>query len=310
MVKLNQGLVRADAGALDRRAKLAEYVSVLRPQHWLKNLLVFIPIFAAHRFYETASLRNTFLAFVAFCCCASGGYLFNDLFDLSADRHHPTKRLRPLASGQLPLSYAFVMIPTLIALGCGLAILVSQLMSGVLALYFALTLTYSVYFKKVVLLDVIVLAGLYTLRMVTGAVAIMIWPSQWLFVFSAFLFLSLALVKRYSELAIMRSIDADHARARSYELSDAELLASKGIASGYIAVLVLAMYITTGEVKAHYGRPELIWVVCPLLLYWVSYVWLMAHRGKMRDDPIVFTLRDQISRVLIVLMLITVLLAI
>ena len=153
--------------------------------------------------------------------------------DLSADRHHPKKRLRPFASGRLPLSYGLVMVPALLVLGCVLAAFGSRLLVEVVLVYFALTLTYSLYIKKVVLLDVIVLAGLYTLRILAGAIAVAIWPSPWLLAFSMFLFVSLAFVKRYDELVVMRSVDGDHARARSYELSDAELLASKGTASGY-----------------------------------------------------------------------------
>jgi 4-hydroxybenzoate polyprenyltransferase len=179
-----------------------------------------------------------------------------------------------------------------------------------LLLYFTLTLTYSLYIKKVALLDVIVLAGLYTLRIMAGGVSVAIWPSEWLLAFSMFLFLSLALVKRYSELVVMRSVDGDHAKARSYEISDAELLASKGTASGYVAVLVLALYITSGAAKALYGKHELIWFLCPLLLYWIDRIWLVAHRGEMHDDPLVFALHDRTSRILILLMLGTALLAI
>jgi 4-hydroxybenzoate polyprenyltransferase len=317
VVNPNQQLVRAVAKVAevqsmfeDRRANLAEYFNALRPQHWLKNLLVFVPVFAAHRFYETALLGRAVLAFVAFCCCASSGYLFNDLVDLSADRHYPTKRLRPFASGRLPISYALAMVPALVVLGCVLGVLVSRLLLVFLLLYFALTLTYSLYLKKVVLLDVIVLAGLYALRIMTGGAAVAIWPSEWLLAFSNFLFLSLALVKRYGELVVMRSVDGDHARARSYEISDAELLASMGTASGYIAVLVLALYIRSSTARALYGRHEFIWLLCPLLLYWVGYIWLVAHRGRMHDDPLVFALRDRISLILIVLMSCTALLAI
>ena len=294
----------------DRRANLAEYLNALRPQHWLKNLLVFVPVLAAHRFYESALMERALLAFAAFCCCASSGYLFNDLFDLSADRHHPKKQLRPFASGRLPLSYALAMVPALVVVGCVLAAVVSRLLVGVLLLYFALTLTYSLCIKKVALLDVIVLAGLYTLRIMAGAAAVAIWPSEWLLAFSTFLFLSLALVKRYDELVVMRSVDGDHARARGYEISDAELLASKGTASGYIAVLVLALYITSGAAKALYRRPDFMWFLCPLLLYWVGHMWLVAHRGKMHDDPFVFALRDRTSRILIILMLCIALLAV
>jgi 4-hydroxybenzoate polyprenyltransferase len=282
----------------------------LRPQHWLKNFLVFASILAAHRFVEPASLARAFVEFGAFCCCASSGYLVNDLCDLQDDRQHPQKRLRAFASGRLPLAYALTAAPTLAALGFLLAGLLSQLSLAVVLLYFAWTLGYSVTFKRVVLLDVLVLAGLYTLRIVAGAVAISSWPSVWLLAFSMFLFISLALIKRYAELMTMRAAVGDRATARGYQLSDAELLASKGTASAYVAVLVLALYIAGGTVNAPISRHQLIWLVCPLLLYWMGYLWLIAQRGKMHHDPVVFAVRDRTSRVLILLMLTTVLAAI
>jgi 4-hydroxybenzoate polyprenyltransferase len=294
----------------DRRASLGEYLSALRPEHWLKNLLVFVPIFTGHLFLSPVLLTRTLMAFVAFCCCASAGYLVNDLLDLQADRRHPQKRLRPFASGRLPLAYALLMAPALFILGSVLAGMLSGLFLGILLLYFALSLAYSLEFKRVALLDILVLASLYTLRIVGGAAAIVSWPSVWLLGFSMFLFTSLAFVKRYAELVIMRGVEGDHATARGYELSDAELLASKGTASGYAAVVVLALYITSGAAKALYSRHLLIWSVCPLLLYWLGYLWLIAHRGKMFHDPLVFALRDRTSRILILLMMAAVLLAI
>jgi len=316
VVNPNRGLLRAVGkvaaveSVFNDSPSLGEYLKALRPKQWLKNLLVFVPLFAAHRFYEPAVIEKTLLAFAAFCCCASSGYVFNDVLDLSADRHHPTKRMRPFASGRLPLSYALAMVPALLVLGWGLAGFGSLSLVGVVLLYSVLTLTYSLYIKKVVLLDVIVLAGLYTLRIMAGAVAVSIWLSPWLLAFSMFLFISLAFVKRYDELVVMRSVDGDHAKARSYEISDAELLASKGTASGYMAALVLALYISSNTAKALYRRPEFMWLLCPLLLYWVGHMWLVAHRGKMIDDPLVFALRDGTSRIVIVLMLGTALLAV
>jgi 4-hydroxybenzoate polyprenyltransferase/phosphoserine phosphatase len=294
----------------DRAASPREYLSALRPEHWLKNILVFVPIFAAHLFTVPGLWAREAVAFVAFCCCASSGYLINDLLDLQADRRHPQKRLRPFASGRLPLTFALTMAPALLVLGGVLAGLLSRLSLGILLLYFALTLAYSLSLKRVALLDILVLASLYTLRIIAGSAAITLWPSVWLLGFSMFLFTSLAFVKRYAELVVMRSIEGDQATARGYELRDAELLASKGTASGYAAVLVLALYIASGAVKASYSRHELIWFVCPLLLYWLGYLWLIAHRGKMYHDPLVFALRDHTSRTLILLMVATVVLAI
>jgi 4-hydroxybenzoate polyprenyltransferase len=317
VVSRNPRLLRAVAAVtagesafVDRSASLRDYLSALRPEHWLKNLLVFVPVFAAHLFLAPLLLARTLAAFVAFCCCASAGYLINDLLDLQADRRHPQKRLRPFASGRLPMTYALAMAPALVVLGCVSAGLLSPLVLGTLLLYFALTLAYSLRLKRVPLLDILVLASLYTLRIVAGTAAIAVWPSVWLLGFSMFLFTSLAFVKRYAELVIMRDLQGDHATARGYELSDAELLASKGTASGYAAVLVLALYIASGAVKALYSRHQLIWFVCPLLLYWLGFLWLIAHRGKMFHDPLVFALRDRTSRILILLMVATVLLAI
>ena len=294
----------------NRQAGVAKYLDALRPQQWLKNFLIFVALLGAHRFYELALWKNDLLAFIAFCSCASCGYLFNDLFDLAADRHHPQKRFRPFAAGRLPLSFALEAMPVLLVLGCLVGLLVSRSFVAFLLLYCAATLSYSLYIKKIVLLDVIVLAGLYTLRIVAGSAAVRMWPSEWLLAFSTFLFLSLALVKRYGELVIMRNVEGDKPNPRGYETSDAELLASKGTASGYIAVLVLALYINSDTARNLYGRHDLMWFLCPLLLYWIGHIWLVAHRGKMRDDPLVFALHDRISRILFLLMLATTLLAV
>ena len=287
----------------------ADYLAPLRPRHWVKNILVFTPLFAAHRFDAPALLGKALLAFVAVCCCASSGYLLNDLFDLAADRRHPRKRFRPFAAGDLPLSYALSLIPILVLLGAYLGAIISPLCAAMLLAYFGMTVTYSLYLKHVALLDVLVLAGLYTLRIMVGSAAVAIWPSPWLVAFSMFLFVSLALVKRYSELLTMRNIDGEGARARGYEAGDAELLAAKGTASGYVAVLVLAFYITSGPAHNLYSRHQLMWILCPLLLYWLGRMWLVAHRGKMGDDPVLFATSDRISRILIVLMLATTVLA-
>ncbi len=293
----------------DPRPGLADYLKPLRPQHWLKNILIFVPLLAAQRLFEAALLEKAILAFVAFGCFASSAYLLNDVFDIAADRHHPHKRLRPFAAGDLPLSYGIAMIPVLISLGAIIGALVSPLFLAVCLLYLGLTTTYSFHMRKIALLDVIILAGLYTMRIMAGAAAVAIWPSHWLLAFSTFLFFSLALVKRYGELVIMRGVEGPRATARGYELSDGELLAAMGVASGYLAVLVLALYINTDTAQAFYSRYQLIWFQCPLLFYWISHVWLIAHRGKMPDDPVVFTTNDRTSRILALLMLVVTLVA-
>jgi 4-hydroxybenzoate polyprenyltransferase len=294
----------------DHRETLIEYLSALRPQQWLKNILVFIPIFTAHLFVEPVLLGRTLVAFFAFCCCASGGYIINDLCDLEADRHHPTKRLRPFASGRLPLSYGLAIAPVMAVLGFVLAWLLSWISVGILLLYYTLAIAYSLSLKKVVLLDVWILACLYTLRIVGGGAAIGIWPSVWLSAFSMFLFISLAFIKRYVELIVMRRVEGEHAMARGYELVDAEFLASKGTCSGYAAVVILSLYIASGAVKTLYSTHQVLWLVCPLLQYWIGYLWLVAHRGEMDDDPLVFAVRNRTSRILLLLMLAAALIAI
>ncbi len=274
----------------------------LRLGQWMKNLLVFVPVIAAHRFNEPALMWKSVLAFVAFGLCASGGYLLNDLIDLDADRHHPQKRFRPLAAGRAPLAWALLMIPALVVAGCAIGTTVSPLLLLILLSYFACSAAYTLHIKKVAVLDVLFLAGLYTLRIMAGSAATGIWSSHWLLAFSSFLFFSLALVKRYAELVIMRRVQGDRAKARGYEIDDEELLAAMGIASGYLAVLVLALYMTSNKAESLYAHPGLLWTLCPLLLYWISHIWFTAHRGKMEHDPIVFATRDRTSRILLLLM--------
>jgi 4-hydroxybenzoate polyprenyltransferase len=292
----------------DGQSGFTARLRALRPSQWLKNLLVFVPVIAAHR-VDVNSLVTSLLAFAAFSCCASAGYLFNDLMDLDADRHHPLKRTRPFASGALPLTWALGMIPFLLVSGCALGLLVSPLFTLAVLLYFAMSTAYTLRIKTVAILDVLFLAGLYTVRILAGSVAVGIWLSHWLLAFSIFLFFSLALVKRYAELVIMRRIDHEDAKARAYEVGDGELLASMGTASGYLAVLVLALYIASDKAQALYQGPAVLWLLCPLLLYWISHVWLTAHRGNMTDDPIAFATTDRTSRILAAAMLATAVIA-
>jgi 4-hydroxybenzoate polyprenyltransferase len=274
----------------------------LRPSHWLKNLLVFVPLAAALSRNEEKLVFRSVIAFVSLGLCASAGYLLNDLIDLKADRHHPSKRNRPFASGDLPLIYGVWAIPLLFAVSCLLAVKTSPLFALILTGYFTMSLAYSLRIKRIAVLDVLFLAGLYTIRIIAGSAATHIPCSYWLLAFSMFLFFSLALVKRYSELTIVKRLDGDSARARAYEQTDGELLAMMGTASGYLSVLVLALYIANDKAPLFYSMRQLLWFDCPLLLYWISHVWLTAHRGRMADDPVVFALSDRTSRVLLLLM--------
>ncbi len=268
----------------------------LRLYQWLKNVLVFVPLLAAHQFHEIGLLASACLAFVSFGLCASSVYILNDLLDLADDRRHPRKRRRVFASGRLPLTAGQWMIPVLLGLSIGVALALPGSFLIVLGIYYGLTLAYSLRLKKIVILDAILLAALFTVRMLAGSAAVAIWPSSWLLALSMFLFISLALVKRYAELVTMRIEHGLSARARSYVVSDAELLAAMGVASAFVAVLVLVLYITSGPAHLHYGRHQAIWLACPMLLFWICYLWLVAHRGGMHDDPLVFALKDRGSR--------------
>ena len=286
----------------DQRAGPGLYLAALRPHQWLKNALVLLPLLATHQIYELDLLWRALMTLAAFSLCASSAYLLNDLLDLSSDRHHPRKRQRALASGRLPLAHALALSPLLLGAGLAIGALLGPPFAGVLALYYVLTLAYSLRLKDLAILDLLALAGLYTLRVMAGSVAFAIPPSAWLLALCVFLFFSLALVKRYAELVAMSRIEGASAHARAYLLEDRELLAALGGASGYLSVLVLALYITSDAAPSPHPRYQLIWLVCGLLLYWISYMWLMAHRGRMHDDPLVFALRDRVSQVVIALM--------
>jgi 4-hydroxybenzoate polyprenyltransferase len=267
----------------------------LRLHQWAKNTLVFVPLAAAHKVGEPGALSSVVLAFLAFGLVASSVYLLNDMFDLQADRLHPRKRKRPFASGDLPLIVGVMLAPVLL-LGAGLiTLMLPWHFAAVLAGYFVLTLAYSLHFKQLLIVDAMCLAALYTVRIVAGAAAVNVPLSFWLLLFSVFLFLSLALVKRYAELDVMRRAGKMYAAGRGYHVEDLTVLQSLGTASGYLSVLVLALYINSPAVEPLYRRPQVIWFLCVLMLYWVSRVWMKAHRGDMHDDPVLFALRDRIS---------------
>ncbi len=272
------------------------FLRAIRPEQWLKNLLVFVPLATVNDRPELEVIARALLAFLAFSFCASCVYLVNDLADLDADRRHPHKRRRPLAAGELPLLWASVSVPLLLGLAFLVGLPLPRSFEMTLGVYYLMNLGYSFTLKRIVLLDVVVLAGLYTMRIMAGSASVDVWPSSWLLAFFTFLFLSLALVKRYAELEMVRVASGDTAQVRGYRVIDMELLASLGSGSGYVAVLVLAIYISSGAAQLVYARHMLMWLLCPLLLYWISYVWLIAHRGRMRDDPLVFTIRDRPSQ--------------
>lgn len=289
------------------RPKLTTVLEAIRLYQWLKNALIFIPLLAAHQ-WELSTLVQAGLAFVAFGLCASGGYLINDMLDLAVDRAHPTKKNRPMASGVLSIPAGATISIGIIATGLIIGGLVQTSFFWLLALYLLSTLSYSLYLKKLVLVDVITLAGLYTLRVIAGGAAVAVDVSFWLLAFSMFVFLSLALVKRAAEL--QTGTTSGKVKGRGYTIDDLEPLRTMGITAGYLSVLVIALYINSDDVVLYYERPEILWLICPVLLFWVSRLWIGTSRGEMHHDPLVYAVKDRISQLAGIVIALTVLLAI
>lgn len=302
LVNAEPGLERKarDLGEIDKifvkpKPSLKQYIRALRPHQWAKNLLVCIPALAAHSVMNAEIMFATLLAFVSFSLCASSVYVANDMFDLEADRGHAKKRLRPFASGAVPLGHGMVMAPVLLAASFAIALLLPLWFSIILAGYFLTTVAYTLDLKRRTIVDVLTLAILYTYRLLAGGAATGIDLSTWLLALALFLFLSLALVKRYSELHALAAAGDDKVKGRGYRVTDLPLIESLGTSSGYLAVLVLALYISSPDVRLYYSTPAILWGLCILLLYWISRTWMLTHRGKMHQDPVVFALTDRIS---------------
>ncbi|WP_165252399.1 UbiA family prenyltransferase [Paludisphaera soli] len=269
-------------------------IKALRPHQWAKNILLFVALMASHRFFDLASWLSCLTAFAAFSAAASAVYILNDLLDLESDRKHSRKRRRPFASGAAPIPIGVVMIGALLAASAVAAAFLPARFGALLVLYLVLTTLYSVYLKRRLMVDVICLAGLYTLRILAGGEAASVIISPWLMAFSMFLFLSLAFAKRYAELT-GASESGGKIAGRGYWPSDVDLIRSFGPISGYLCVLVFCLYLNSPDVRLYYRRPDLLWLMCPILLYWISRVWFLACREQLADDPVVFALRDRNS---------------
>jgi 4-hydroxybenzoate polyprenyltransferase len=284
----------ADHTFVERRPLLLMFIKAMRCRQWLKNILIFTPMFLAHRFMETAVLTDAVLAFFAFSFAASSIYVLNDLFDLSADQHHPRKCKRPFASGDLPIAVGSLLMPLLVIISIIFCMFLPAPFFFTLLAYYAITTLYSWRLKQLAVADVLTLAVLYSMRIVAGSVATGTPASGWFIEFAIFLFLSLALVKRLSELREMEggSELKQKQRERGYKTGDLPLLMTFGGTSGYLAVFVFTMYLGSDKVTELYSRPELLWIFLPLLLYWITRIWHLAWRGKMDDDPLAFASRD------------------
>lgn len=278
----------ATGGRLGISRTVLAVVRALRLHQWTKNALVFLPVVAGHRLREPETLLHAGIAFLAFGLVASGVYVTNDLRDVEADRLHPHKRLRPFASGALSTGVGVALAPLLFAAAWAIALPLPLSFSLLVAGYLAAALAYSFGLKRQPIADVLVLAILYTIRIFAGAAATGIVVSEWLATFSMFLFLSLAFLKRSSELVS----SGGALPGRGYQRADGELVFTMGIGSGYLSVLVLALYVSSPDVRSVYTHPHVLWALCPLLLYWISRLWLLVRRGEMHHDPLVFAMRD------------------
>ena len=278
-----------------RSAGVMEWLRAIRVHQWSKNALLFLPLFTSHRFLEFQPMLSALLGFLAFSAIASATYIINDLLDLDTDRHHAKKHKRSFASCMLSVKSGVVMCAALFVVGIALALAISPAFLAMLGLYVVTTLAYSFGLKRVASLDVMVLAGLYTLRIIAGGVAAGVTLSFWLLAFSMFIFLCLAFTKRVAELVDLREraeAGAAKVRGREYSTADISLLQTMGTVAGYLSVLVLALYINSPDVLVLYATPQMLWLVAPLLLLWVTRLWVVTSRGYMHDDPIVFAIKD------------------
>ena len=267
----------------------------IRVYQWVKNILLFLPIVLAHTIDNITDLTNVLIGFFSFSISASFVYVLNDLLDLDSDRNHPRKKNRPLASGDLPIQIGIALVPILFIIGVGLSLLLNFKFQLILLAYILITTAYSFSLKKIPILDIIILATLFTSRIVAGAFAANVYLSMWILAFSMFFFMNLAVLKRYTELLVMKKNKQIKAVGRGYHIEDMGLLLSIGPAAGFLSVLVFVLYIDSSQATGLYSEPLVLWLIAPVFLYWISRIWHLSVRGNMTDDPIVFTGKDKVS---------------
>jgi 4-hydroxybenzoate polyprenyltransferase/phosphoserine phosphatase len=283
------------------KATLKTVCKMLRVHQWTKNVLIAVPMVLSHEYLDPALILQCVLAFVSFSAVASAIYIVNDFFDLALDRQHPTKRNRPFASGALSIPFGLAAAGILLVVGIGAGLLVSWPFMGVLAGYIVITTAYSLALKRMLLIDVLTLAGLYTVRVIAGAAATGVGVSFWLLAFSMFFFLSLALVKRYVELGSPSLTPGERIAGRGYRCEDRDVVAQAGMASAFSSALVLALYMNSEAVRELYPHPWMVWPLAPIVLYMTMRVWILARRGEMHDDPVVFIISDWRSQIVVLI---------
>jgi 4-hydroxybenzoate polyprenyltransferase len=284
-------------------------LKALRVHQWLKNLLLFVPLLTAINLSSISRLLHVMVAFVAFSLAASSTYIFNDLLDIENDRAHPRKCLRPFASGKLSIISGVVMSVVLMVVAIALALSLSQGFFFMLLLYVMMTIFYTLVLKELVLIDVLMLALLYTLRILAGSIATSVVTSFWLMAFSVFIFFSLALVKRCSELVTMDEKGKMGTYGRDYRVEDLRVLWPLGIGSALAAVVMFGLFISAPETIIRYATPEMLWLIAIALIYWQSRLWIMTSRGQMHDDPVIFAITDKGSQVIVLFMIVVTIMA-
>lgn len=305
--RLSDGRATTHSGSV-RGGAAGALLKAMRPRQWLKNLLVFVPMLAGHEF-DIWTLQASIVAFVAFSLCASSAYLLNDALDAQDDRVHPTKHKRPIASGALPLPLALVTSPLLAFAAIALCAWFSPLLLLVVGIYFVSTVAYSIVLKRLLMVDIVTLAILYTLRVLGGSAATMIVPSFWLLSFSFFIFLSLALLKRHSELFNLQRDGKEKTRGRGYSTADSMPIAIMGVNTAFVSVLVFMLYFNSSNVLEQYRTPAWLAGILPLLVFWLGRLWVLAFRGQVNEDPVLYVSKDKVSLVVIVLCLLLTVLA-
>jgi 4-hydroxybenzoate polyprenyltransferase len=269
------------------------WLKAIRIHQWVKNVLIFIPLLTSHNFFDPSKVFITLICFISFCFCSSAGYLINDCLDIQSDKSHPISKARPIAQGIINRSLALFVSFIFVLFGLLIAGMYSKKLIVFLIVYLIISISYSIKIKKYVLADVFCLSFLYLFRVLTGLIVPSITFSSWLLAFSLFFFLSLAFLKRYSELQLSANNGEKSIQGRGYLMSDSPFISQMGITSGYLSILIFAMYINSTAITSLYLHPHLMWFICPLLLIWISRYWFLAYRGHIQCDPILFVLKDK-----------------
>jgi 4-hydroxybenzoate polyprenyltransferase len=285
-------------------------IIAIRPHQWVKNLLIFVPLFVSNQWYIPNLIIRALIGFISFSLIASSVYVINDIFDIQNDRAHIKKKYRPFAASDISIGHGLIIFLFFALAGLFAGYLLDVIYFFLLMTYLILNLLYSIYLKKFVLIDILILSQFYTLRVVSGGIITNIELSFWLLAFSVFIFFSLAIAKRYTELISSNNYNKNNIKGRGYTINDLDILNIMGVTSGYLAVLVLALYINSPEVVLIYSSPKILWGVCIIFFYWISYIWMKASRGELDEDPVTFAIKDRTSLVVFGVLIIDIILAV